>query len=479
MGQERGIDEGESNRGAMTTAMRAVGRAPRGAKVLRIGLLRGGDIVNERVLRKRASVSIGPSEKNDFIVQGEGLPSTFELFELVGEDYVLHATEGMTGRVALPSGMREFAAVRDSVRLDDRARGKVSIGDATLLFQFVTPTPAPPRPRLPMAARGGFVKGIDWDFTAFVVLSYMLFFGAIILLENADFPVAENLAAIPEHYQQLILEEPAPPPEPAPIVDLAPEQTTEPPDVVDDSRPDPDSRVADARSTERRDGTDHGEGRTMDAATAARIVREARAQAEALMLGAFGDGALSDVIAGGQVTANSAEVIARAAGVQVADARSGQLRPRDGGGGSGQRDGFGRIRRSASGGMAAVEGPAITEREVEVEIDVRDGGEIGGSGVFDQAVVVRMIRARQSALRRCYETSLGHHPALRGRVVVKFTIEERGTVSGAEAIENTTGDPALGACVTRVIRRLRWTNGPTGGSVQFAYPFIFAPQGGG
>ena len=61
-------------------------------------------------------------------------------------------------------------------------------------------------------------------------------------------------------------------------------------------------------------------------------------------------------------------------------------------------------------------------------------------------------------------------------VTVQFSIQPTGTVSGARATENTTGDSGMASCVVSVVRRLRWNPGPEGGSVSYRYPFVFAPQ---
>jgi len=50
-------------------------------------------------------------------------------------------------------------------------------------------------------------------------------------------------------------------------------------------------------------------------------------------------------------------------------------------------------------------------------------------------------------------------------------------VSKAKALDNSSGDAAFGSCVVGVVQRLRWSEGPSGGSVTFQYPFVFAPQG--
>ncbi len=468
---------GGNKPGAMTMAMRAVQVAPSGPKVLRIGLIQSGKIVEERIVRKRETVSVGPSEKNHFIVQSKSLPSRFELFQLVGNDYILNFTADMKGRVALPGGVQDLDSLRSSggarnagthfqVKLNDSSRGKVTIGNTTLLFQFVVPPPVQPRPQLPAAARGGFVKGIDWMFTAFVVFSYMIFFGFIVYLESADWPIQQGIAAIPDDYSNLILDEPEPPPEPTET-----EVTDE--EVVDEEA----EEVAETDSTPTQSSDSSESNAQAQAEAQARISQEARAQAEALLLGALGEGgALNDVLAGGQVTTNAADVLAQAEGVGIAETQGGQLRTRSGGGGSGQGGGLGQLAASMRGGMAVMEGTRVVERRIRGRVNFGSGDEIGGSGIFDQGQVVRMIRSRQSAFRRCYENALRNNPTLNGRVAVQFTIQERGNVSGARATENTTGDAGLASCVVGVIRRLRWRQGPEGGAVQFSYPFIFAPQ---
>ena len=208
----------------------------------------------------------------------------------------------------------------------------------------------------------------------------------------------------------------------------------------------------------------------------ARIAEQAAASAEAMILGALGDGALADVLAGGAVTGNAEDVLAQASGVGVATGGSSALRERSGGGdGSGQRDGLGGLAGSGNAGMAATTG-MVEERQISGRINLEGGGDIGGSGDFDAALVVREIRRRLSAIQRCYETELRNDPTLNGRVVAAFTIQPTGTLSNVRATENTTGSNAVGTCVTNVIRRIRFTEGPEGGPVNYSFPFVFAVQ---
>lgn len=472
--------------GAMTMAMQAVQVGPvAGPKVLRIGVIQGGKIVEERIIKKRETVRVGNAENNTFTVAATGIPAKFDLFQLVGNDYILNFTEAMKGRVSLPAGVQQLDQLRTSgaarnagthwqVKLNDTSRGKVSIGDVTFLFQFVAPPPVQPRPQLPAAARGGFVKGIDWTYTAFVMFSFMVHFGFIIYLENADWKMQSDLDQVPDEFARMIFEEPPPPEEETP-----PEQT------ANNDHPTP----APTKAPERHDTpaptqaeTPHETPAAVAEATA-HIAEEAAAQAEQMLLGALGDAtdsAINDVLRGGAITGDAASVLDQAAGVGVATGAAGATLRQRGGGGSGSGEGGSLGGLAAAGGAGATaaqgEGAAVTEVRVRGRTTVEDGDAIGGDGDFDASTVVRMIRTRISAIRACYEQQLRRNPALEGKVTVEFTIQPTGGISGAHATENTTNDPAVASCVVSTVSRFRFTPGPEGGSVVFSYPFVFAPQ---
>ncbi|MCB9592645.1 MAG: TonB family protein [Sandaracinaceae bacterium] len=98
-----------------------------------------------------------------------------------------------------------------------------------------------------------------------------------------------------------------------------------------------------------------------------------------------------------------------------------------------------------------------------------------GSGVFDPSLVTRQIQARSRSLQACYERELRQNPTLAGRVLVRFTIQPSGVVTGATATQNGTGSPAVAACVVSMVSAFRFNPGPEGGSVTFTYPFVFGP----
>ncbi|MGH7298646.1 MAG: AgmX/PglI C-terminal domain-containing protein, partial [Polyangiaceae bacterium] len=186
MNQGPGVGHGAARPGQMTAVMRAMQQAT-GPKVLRIGLVTSGRILEERIVKQRTSVTVGPSERSMFVVQAN-VPSQFRLFELIGPDYYLNFLDGMTGRVALASGITDLVALKGQakrvgpayqIRLTDEARGKVVIGDTTFLFQFVAPPPVQPRPQLPLSVKGGIASQIDWNLTIIAAFSFLLHFGLV------------------------------------------------------------------------------------------------------------------------------------------------------------------------------------------------------------------------------------------------------------------------------------------------------------
>jgi len=163
--------------GAMTAAMSALPGAS--SKVLRIALARAGKIVEERVVRERATVTCGASELATFTVGGRA-PESHALFVAENGRYHLSLAEGMSGRVALSTGLCDVASLlAQGVRridIDDDARGKIVLGDTSIIFQLVD-APEPARAKLPLAVRRHL--GIDWNLTVIAAFSFLFHFGIV------------------------------------------------------------------------------------------------------------------------------------------------------------------------------------------------------------------------------------------------------------------------------------------------------------
>jgi len=98
--------------GQMTAVMRAVA-PPTGPKVLRIGVVRGGQIVEDRILKRAASVTVGPTEDALIAVTATYVTAPFELFEHRGGHYYINVVPWLAGRVALGPEVVDVVTLRE------------------------------------------------------------------------------------------------------------------------------------------------------------------------------------------------------------------------------------------------------------------------------------------------------------------------------------------------------------------------------
>jgi hypothetical protein len=96
-------------------------------------------------------------------------------------------------------------------------------------------------------------------------------------------------------------------------------------------------------------------------------------------------------------------------------------------------------------------------------------------GGLDKDMIRRVIRRHLNEVRFCYEKALQNAPALAGRVMVEFVIEEDGSVRMAAARDSTLADPAVGACTAGAFLRWQFYKVTGGGQVLVHYPFDFVP----
>ena len=94
-------------------------------------------------------------------------------------------------------------------------------------------------------------------------------------------------------------------------------------------------------------------------------------------------------------------------------------------------------------------------------------------GSLDKEVIRRVIRRRQSAVRRCYETQLRTKPDLAGKVTVRFIVSSTGSVQTATTSSSTLDDKTTERCLLSVVKRMRFPKPQGGGIVVVNYPFIF------
>jgi hypothetical protein len=449
----------------MTSVMRAV--MPTGPKVLRIGLVQGGRVIEERIIKQRTHVTVGPTEKNVFVVLAPNVPPSFRLFELVGNDYCLNFFDGMAGRVALPTGISDLAVLKGQarrtaqgayqVKLTEDSRGKVVVGDTTFLFQFVAPPPVQPKPQLPVSVTRG-ATGIDWPTTMIAAVSFLLHFMALgaVYSDWLD-PLVEdevNLAALMDSMRSM----PAPPPVETPDTDVT-------------ANSDADAKAAEKAGGGADKKAGGGKAGPMTASQAAALSHDMDQMAMATLgVLAAGGSATHDVLKGGEVPTGALDQAA-ASGVGVGagfgDLRlgsgGGTIRPGAAGGGLGDIGTTGRGAEESSGKAKVVKGPT-------------GNASVGGAAVAGGEVsnASRVVAGMRAGFRNCYNRELAQNPDAQGSIRLSITVGPGGEVQNVQAAPSGNLGSAV-ACVQARARSAQF-DPPKGGSAVIQVPVTFVKQ---
>lgn len=441
------------------------------AKVLRIGVVQGGKIVHERLIKPGQAVTIGESPKNTFVVKADGLPKRYTLFQPDGQTYKLGLSEAMSGKVALDGGIRTVGELLAStsagsdgqraVPLSLSNRGKVVVGDVTILFQFVA---APPESARQVARHDFRPRLMDDDDPVFLgFLALWSAVGAVMLVYafNTEPVDTVSLDELPDRFVNIVIPEKpdkAPPPEDAKVDEDAPEvektdaQKKEKVEEKDDTPPPKNDK-------ERRENeASRLEKKRKDLSKKSAIIGLLATR------GANNNGdSVADVFADGGGTGDLEAVLGEVSTAEVAgDAGPGMK-------GSAEGDG-----RGDAGVDVGGTGAGSRKSEVkEVKAAAPKGrASVGSVEAYDGEgadAVKSALRKYNGQLKACYESRLKQNPNISGRVVLEIDVAS-GKVTSASIAENTTGDSALGSCITSRARRWRLPSEATG---LFALPFTF------
>lgn len=400
-------------------------------RILRIGILLGGKIVEERLIRERTSVTIGQSMKNTFSIPIEGLPLELTLFSLEENKYHLRFLNKMDGRLSAGDQVNTLEALKGrgatnhgdywQVPLSENARGKLSLGDLTILFQFVTEPPRQPKPMLPASVRGTFADRLDPRLSVILGTSIVIHFAIVIVALTMDVPVgtgiadrAYNLTFTQEEYK-VELEQPK--------VETPPAETGSAAGSAEQKKEEPKTPVV------KKPAEPAGGGR--DSAEDIQLQQEENARAMADLL--TGEG--SDGTSEGDMSKRrpGADL-----GQQIADVREGgKVVAVGGGGGRGPRgNGDARV---GTGKGPNIQGPGGTEtaggpKEEKAptgRIQVADKQTFDESTLTPDIVLSKIKSAYMAGLKRCYKEYLKKDPSARGKITLSLTVNETGrTVQG-------------------------------------------------
>ena len=439
-------------------------------KLLRVGVIQDGRIVEEHhVLHD--SVTIGDDARSTIVLPAAlERPGRFKVLENRANQFHLIIDEHMQGRVNLGSSDVDFDALRSQglatrradatfdLPLQESARGKVELTDATLFFHFVPAPPADAKPTLPPELKGSAWRAVDRLFFGILATMLVLYVASVALIATRPTPVEAEVALdqLEDRFVRAII--PQQPP--------AKEQPK-------DTGSTPEAKPEEKKPTEKKPDT-------ASATTAPAATAEERRQQLATrvantgilkVLGASGGGGVIENLLSNDVGgANVAEAL------QGAQAGGGALAVGAGG------NGLGTIQGDTGGKAAGIDvkgttgvGAVDTGRKQTVKVpQVADAvPEVDSSEVSPKALG-RFIQSRKASIQACYEKELKRYPTLKGRVMVRFNLKPNGRAGDVEVDESTLGSEGVSSCIITTIRGWKFPFEPSD-DVPVSYPFIFSP----
>ncbi|MGD9200243.1 MAG: AgmX/PglI C-terminal domain-containing protein [Chitinispirillia bacterium] len=97
------------------------------------------------------------------------------------------------------------------------------------------------------------------------------------------------------------------------------------------------------------------------------------------------------------------------------------------------------------------------------------------TGGRSRASIMRVVMQNLAALRYAYNKRLREKPGLKGRITIKFAIDEFGKVIFCSVVSSTMGDPPLEQVVVSKIKRWVFEKIDKPGDVtEVVYPFVFS-----
>jgi len=431
-------------------------------KHLRVALIQGAKITEDRTLKRRVSVSVGQNATNTIVVPVSNLPSSFTLFELVNNQYALVFTANMEGKVSINGADLTLQQAREQglarprrdvfvLPLNDGSKGRVALGEVSLLFQFVTPPPEPPRAELPANVRGSVLSQIDQFFFIILAVSLAVHFSGATFIACQPMPEERELSLdeLPDRFVKAMMPVEVKPPPPTQVADSGPKKE----EKKDEPKADREGEKATSNAQKK-------------AALEQKVARSGLLKVIGSASG--GGGAFEDVLGGSSGVGDVASALSGASGVGVATSEAlAAGGPK--GGTAGSAAGIGDLGTSGGGNVNLGEKAAATVRGgVQMQAPEVESKDV------DREKLAGFVRARKSAIQACYERELKRNPSLKGRVVVRFTITTQGSTTDIEIEENSLGNDAVASCIRTVIRGWRFPFKPDS-EVPVAYPFVFAP----
>jgi hypothetical protein len=94
---------------------------------------------------------------------------------------------------------------------------------------------------------------------------------------------------------------------------------------------------------------------------------------------------------------------------------------------------------------------------------------------LDANTIRRVFRRHRDQIRHCYEVELRKDHNLRGRLVLRLTIDGDGHASAAEIVESALANDDLHACIADAARRWHFPIVGNHSTYTISYPYVLEP----
>ncbi|MCH9688050.1 MAG: AgmX/PglI C-terminal domain-containing protein [Deltaproteobacteria bacterium] len=436
---------------------------PREPKVLRVAVVVDQLVCDEIHQHEAGSISVGSDYRSDVVLFGSRAPLQHRLFDYHQGSYFLDLPEHVRGKVLVGRKAFTIGSLRKRfaqgnklrVKLSPRAKGKLLIGDSTIMFQFSQPKALPPRLPFPVQFKPRVDQFWGRRELSTMAVSALGLGSYFTWAANVEVDRSFDLDDIDERFVKAmgLVEKPEKEPEvPEEEEDALAEEDEEKQEIKDKPKPEPKKLEKKPEKFSKQ------------------AMKQARNVGIARVLGTYGgpgEGTVLDVIEGTEN--NLGDLFAQGMTTTML-ADGGAITPFVPGG-----DGI-----SLGGTMADTkgfdlgEGPELDKKKDKRERKVSGRTKATKTDVFgdvDKKGVRAYINRRTSALRHCYEKALRTRPDLAGKMTYTIAISTMGNVTSVAIEEDTVGEGSVKACTQAKIRGWRFPRAEDSAEVTFSVVF--------
>ena len=445
-------------------------------KFLQIGVFRGKQSLDDRVIQKRSTVSVGQDDSNTFCILSSAVPKKWDLFEYdqAKDSYTLCIKrESMHGRVVLKENVSltldETLKARDGVsivgdevhiKLNNASRGRIEIGKIKILFKFVSKHDELAAAKLRYEAPSAWSKLSELFPRALVIaliFSFLVHVVPLIVIGVQDWPREDDFYVITALLKPVEIQE----------MEIDEEKEEEPEqEIIEDS----DNVLQEIQAEpepEPEPGTVSRE-ELMDQITDKH--REQGAMITAQILGVDGgvEGFYADMLGNNAHIADMSDIAAGDIGASASGGLLNQLAA-SGSGGSGL---LGLDNSGNSGPKVVVDNKKNETKRAQVSFKVNEKSEFTASAApGSKESIESVFKKKQGDIKSCYQRVMNAQGKAAGRLVIVITVTKDGTVMKVDKQEDQIGGEMF-TCVRQ--RIMNWKFGALKAPITFKKTWVFS-----